>query len=134
MASEILPWLFVGNWQEAQTLSRDEWVTFTCAHDSPFKGTFFYPMRDGADCPPNLIDEAAQQIKDAEPFLNGRKILVHCMSGFSRSPAVVVRYLCMTGMTFNDAVKLVESKRPIMIENNPNQGLRDLVKKLCESA
>lgn len=59
-------------------------------------------------------------------------ILVHCMAGISRGPAIVIGYLMhRKRMNLKDAYMLVKQKRPII---KPNQGfidqLRDLEKKI----
>jgi protein-tyrosine phosphatase len=50
---------------------------------------------------------------------HGRPILVHCMGGYSRSPSIIIAYLIWKGMSFEDALALVKSKRSLI---NPNDG------------
>jgi len=48
------------------------------------------------------------------------KILVHCTAGISRSSSVLIYYLMKEkGLTFDQALKMVRSKRNIV---NPNKG------------
>lgn len=59
-------------------------------------------------------------------------ILVHCMAGISRGPAIVIGYLMQRKMmSLKDAYLLVKAKRPII---KPNDGfinqLRELEKKI----
>lgn len=71
---------------------------------------FFQPAAD-------FIDEA---------LANKGLVYVHCMSGMSRSGAIVLSYLMIKrGMPVMDAVKLVRAKREIF----PNDGF---LKQLCE--
>lgn len=43
----------------------------------------------------------------------GKKVYVHCRNGHARSPTLVVAYLVKYGgMTINDALNLVKTKRP----------------------
>lgn len=71
---------------------------------------FFQPAAD-------FIDEA---------LANKGLVYVHCMSGMSRSGAIVLSYLMIKrGMPVMDAVKLVRDKREIF----PNDGF---LKQLCE--
>jgi protein-tyrosine phosphatase len=42
----------------------------------------------------------------------GQKVLVHCNSGISRSPAIVAAFLCSTiGISGRDALKIIQQKR-----------------------
>jgi len=51
------------------------------------------------------------------------KILVHCMSGMSRSASMVGAWLMKRhGMTFERALEEMQEKRPIV---DPNEGFRD---------
>ena len=55
----------------------------------------------------------------------GKKVLVHCRSGKSRSVTVVLAYLIfILGMTLADAWALMKSKRPIAM---PNLGFQMLL-------
>jgi hypothetical protein len=57
--------------------------------------------------------EAIAYIEDAE------KIYIHCQKGISRSPSFVIAYLMWKSrLSYNDARKLVKSKRNII---NPNE-------------
>ncbi|XP_052716825.1 dual specificity protein phosphatase 3-like [Crassostrea angulata] len=61
-----------------------------------------------------------------EALANKGVVYVHCMSGMSRSGAIVLSYLMIKrGMSVMDAVKLVRDKREIF----PNDGF---LKQLCE--
>ena len=57
-------------------------------------------------------------------FIKGdEKILVHCAAGASRSATIVIAYLMWTKkMSFDDALKFVQSKRFIVY---PNPGFRE---------
>ena len=60
-------------------------------------------------------------------FIKGdEKILVHCAAGASRSATVVIAYLMWKNkMKFEDAMKFVQKKRPIIY---PNFGFKEQLK------
>jgi protein-tyrosine phosphatase len=62
------------------------------------------------------LDECVEFIEDVVKE-NG-KVLVHCSYGVSRSASMVLAYLIKNGMSYDEAYKLVKSKRDI-IEPNP---------------
>jgi dual specificity MAP kinase phosphatase len=67
----------------------------------------------------NLIDyfdEAYRFIRNA--IDNNEKVLVHCVAGISRSPAIVISFLMRYAhMNMNDAYEFVKSKRSIVSPN-----------------
>lgn len=70
-----------------------------------------------------------------EEGLKSGGVLVHCMAGISRGPAIVIGYLMYKHlMTLNEAYELVKEKRPLI---KPNKGfleqLQELEKKLFYS-
>lgn len=66
------------------------------------------------------FDECSKFIDDA--IKKDGKVLVHCSYGISRSASMVIAYLIkVKGMTYDDAYKLVKSKRDIV---EPNNGFR----------
>lgn len=57
---------------------------------------------------------------------SGQNVLVHCMAGVSRSASMIIYYLMRKyGMSFEDAHKLVKSKRTIV---NPNKSFQAQLK------
>ncbi|KAK7948585.1 protein-tyrosine phosphatase-like protein [Apiospora aurea] len=59
---------------------------------------------------------------------DGAKVLVHCMGGISRSPAVVAYYLMREeGMSLHDALGAIMKARPAM---RPNDGFLRQLKEL----
>ena len=68
----------------------------------------------------NLIKYFKECIEFIE---NSGKVFVHCLAGISRSPTIVIAYLMWTKkMSFDDALKFVQSKRFIVY---PNPGFRE---------
>lgn len=63
---------------------------------------------------------------DAEVKAGG-KVYVHCWFGEGRGPSMVIAYLMSTGLTFEDAYKLVRSIRRFVLLTPPQQDrLREL--------
>lgn len=50
---------------------------------------------------------------------NGGKVYIHCRQGLGRGPTMTIAYLISTGLTFEDAFKLVKSVRTFI---NPRPG------------
>jgi predicted protein tyrosine phosphatase len=59
---------------------------------------------------------------------NGGCVLVHCLAGISRSPAIVIGYLMYKdGLTLDEAYNIVKEKRPLI---GPNSGFLDQLTQL----
>ena len=62
--------------------------------------------------------ESRDKFKEATKFIEkavseNKKVLVHCVNGISRSPAIVASYLMKkNGWTWDQAIREVRSKRP----------------------
>ena len=74
-----------------------------------------------------VITNIIQYFGECLHFIQGEeKILVHCMSGASRSATIVIAYLMwIKKWTFKEALDYVKKKRPIVF---PNDGFRDQLK------
>lgn len=68
--------------------------------------------------PLSLIGECTGFIR--EQLRQGRRVLVHCAEGISRSCVIGTAYLYECGMSFDEAVELIRSRRPIV---NPSPSL-----------
>jgi len=119
-ASEIVPGLFVGNAKSAQRHAEfDMIVNCTCnfpfpqgcargvripVNDDPFDSIpLYHVLRDGT---------ALADIH--EVLAAGGAVLVHCMAGAQRSPAVVACYLIKYhGMSIEKAIAHVQTRRPV---------------------
>ena len=53
----------------------------------------------------------AQEIVD-EHLKKGKNLMVHCMGGLGRAPTFVATCLIYTGLTADEAIKLVQKARP----------------------
>lgn len=137
--SAILPWLYIGDAQDAQNLFllRDKLrithvlnAAGTCPRIHEDK--FIYLHLPLLDVELQDLTEAfslsATFITDAK--LSGGRVFVHCAAGISRSVAVVLAYLIQRGsafirdgedLTLDEAFALVQYKRPQAL---PNAGFR----------
>jgi len=128
--SKILPNLFITDWVSASRLRKEPDMVFI-AVAPPAKGEearmhiatgmnplykpdYVFPATDTDDptlatSPQNLkyISDAAKQI--AASIDAGKRVVVHCHQGASRSPLAVIKYLMNDrGISFDDARKIVE--------------------------
>jgi histidinol-phosphate aminotransferase len=62
--------------------------------------------------PLGLIGECTHFIR--EQLRLGRRVLVHCAEGISRSCVIGAAYLYECGMSLDEAIALIRSKRPIV--------------------
>ena len=74
-----------------------------------------------------VITNIIQYFGECLHFIKGdEKILVHCMSGASRSATIVIAYLMwIKKFTFKEALDFAKKKRPIVF---PNDGFKDQLK------
>lgn len=124
--SEILPYLFVGSQQHAQSKQILEQLQIT------------HILNITATCPnwyPGAIQYRNIQIKDtwnqnissyfedSFAFIDSAKqsgghVLVHCVAGISRSPTIVIAYLMRTlNISLQEALTHVKGKRAIVSPN-----------------
>ena len=91
MATKVSDWCWIGDWQDASRFRRavPDGRIVTVANDSPVLGHYVYPVVDGfAQGNDVLFFEAMDKIVELKR--SGRKVLVHCVSGISRSPAALI--------------------------------------------
>ena len=62
--------------------------------------------------PLGLIGECTQFVR--EQVRSGRSVLIHCAEGISRSCVIGAAYLYECGMSLEEAIELIRSKRPIV--------------------
>lgn len=72
--------------------------------------------------------EIVSHFAEAIEFIkSGKVVFIHCIAGQSRSPAFLIAYLIKEkGMSFEEAYKLVKSKR---VRARPNDGFLEQLKK-----
>lgn len=84
-------------------------IDFYNAHDITYVQ---YKVPDVTVPDDETINDAVDWMKDQ--IENGRTVLVHCAKGRGRSATLVAAYLMSEeGMTFEEAEKLMSSKRPL---------------------
>ena len=94
------------------------------AKESPFVGEYYYPLIYADDqSNESLLGAAIQKV--AELCDDDRTVVVHCVSGVSRSCAVVIGYLMTREMAYDPAYDLVRKARPGV---NPEQDRVRLLK------
>jgi len=81
------------------------------------------PLKDGTPIPVERMLEAIAWIQ--ENIVSG-KVLVFCRYGRGRSASVIIGYLCSTGLGYEDALRLVSSKKP---DINPLPELAETIRK-----
>jgi len=127
VASEILPYLFIGNQRDAANRERLNELGIThilnVTSHLPLhfenEGITYkrLPATDsGSQNLKQYFSEAINFIECARKA-NG-KVLVHCQAGVSRSPAIVTAYLIATSRkSFTEAFTVIKECRPIVAPN-----------------
>lgn len=115
--SEILPRLFLGSMMDASRGTYDAVVN--CTPDFPFYGDPPHRMRvpvldnqlNNATLTPPTLQAAVTFLRDN--LQAERSVLVHCVAGQQRSPAVVAAYLMdHFRLSVDEAVQFVRMRRP----------------------
>ncbi|KAH3850690.1 dual specificity protein phosphatase 10-like [Dreissena polymorpha] len=126
-ASQILPFLYLGNERDAANLQRlnDLGVTYVLNVTSHLPQHFEnhgirykrIPASDsGQQNLRQYFEEAGCFIDEAREA--GAKLLVHCQAGVSRSATITISFLLQhSRMSMTDAYRYVKSKRPIISPN-----------------
>jgi dual specificity MAP kinase phosphatase len=126
-ASQILPYLFIGNYRDAS--NRELFAELGVTHVINVTGTLplsfesdgirykRLPASDsGSQNLSQYFDEAIEFIESARAT-EGR-VLVHCQAGVSRSPSIVLAYLiARSRRSLSDAFTHVKERRPIVAPN-----------------
>lgn len=128
-ASEIIPNLYIGDYiagDNVYYLTINQFNVVVRCLPSPschllYNGIDYYhiPIEDNKS--ENILKHLPHIIRYIDQKLNqGKKILVHCWAGKSRSPAIVIAYLMYRfNLSYEDAFMMVKKKRRIV---KPNSG------------
>lgn len=134
--SQITSQLFVGNYSSSRNFEfiNENKIThiLTVANDIDPE----YP----SNCKYKIVnvddwheEDLSQHFHDCFSFIDdgmqaGGSVLVHCLAGISRSPAIVIGYLMYKdGLTLDEAYNIVKEKRPLI---GPNSGFLDQLTQL----
>ncbi|KAI3803590.1 hypothetical protein L1987_31746 [Smallanthus sonchifolius] len=120
--SEILPeFLYLGSYDNAsrsellKTLGISRVLNTVPACQNLYKNSFTYHCLP--DSPTLAFDNAVDYLEQCEK--DKARVLVHCMSGKNRSPAVVMAYLMKSRRwTFDQSYQWVKERRP-SVDLNP---------------
>ena len=82
-----------------------------------YKGFNYLHLPTPDHTPPTMDDLIKGADFADEQIKAGGKVYIHCRQGLGRGPTMTVAYLLKTGLTYNDAYKLVKSVRTFI---NPN--------------
>jgi dual specificity MAP kinase phosphatase len=126
-ASEILPFLFIGNERDASNRARLTELGIThivnvTAHlplhfDSDGIEYLRLPASDSGNQNLKQFFAKANEFIEAARLANGR-VLVHCQAGVSRSPTIVMAYMMSTTQkTLTDTFATVKDRRSIVAPN-----------------
>jgi hypothetical protein len=95
--------------------------------EEQYKGFHYlnFPTPDNTPPPLDVLLEGAD-FADKE-IKNGGKVYIHCRQGLGRGPTMAIAYLIKTGLTYNEAYKLVRKVRTFI---NPRPGQIERLKEL----
>ncbi|CAI0432181.1 unnamed protein product [Linum tenue] len=137
--SEILPdFLYLGSYDNAsrsellKTQGISRILNTVPACQNLYKNSFTYHCLQ--DDKTLQFDEAIQILEQCEK--EKARILVHCMSGKSRSPAIVIAYLMKSkGWRLAQSYQWVKERRPtVELTEGVNQQLQEYEQRLLSSA
>ena len=128
----ILERLAIGDIYDANNLSTGITAVLNCTeeHDTDREDMPYLkiPLIDFQPINPEYIPRAVRWIKEVIP---DNTILVHCNAGIGRSPSIVVCYLCEIGFGFEEALRLVKTKRPDAVPHRDLRSALMLAKKMA---
>jgi protein-tyrosine phosphatase len=131
--TEILHGLYLGTFTYARSLEWEnpfniEMVVNLCEDAVPVSAGMtveWLPVSDGDAVPANIIAKVFSLIE--RTLSSGRKVLVACRAGQSRSASMVIGYLRLHGYDWDSAYRLVAQKRWISPHPRTLRRVRDVV-------
>lgn len=121
MITKIFERLFLGDVDNANQLGASNplgitsVVTLCSERPAPRRTGINYvrlPLRDGCPVPPEMLQVVEAAIREG---VRTGKVLVHCVSGVSRSPVMVALYVHQVGYKdFDSALRWIQELRPVV--------------------
>lgn len=109
---EIIPNLYIAERLVARNLPEEEYKVLFLSLNSMNREHVRVAIDDAVPWPCETVKLVADTIADW--LRRGKRVCVACDAGISRSAGAVTAYLVhKKGMSIDEAVKLVQSKRPI---------------------
>lgn len=128
----VLERLAIGDITDARSLPKNITALLNCTeeHNTRRDGIRYLkiPLVDFQPINPEYILPAVRWIKEV---IANNTVLVHCNAGIGRSPSIVVCYLSEIGFGFEEAVRLVKSKRPDALPHRDLRSAFMLAKKMA---
>jgi len=120
MVSQITDNIFIGNYLNGLKTYYDYDAILNIASEiyyndeSNMKIPYLHiNILDGFAFPKNIIDQCMDFLEEHDKL--NHKILVHCVGGISRSPGIVICYLCLKNKwSLNTSYNVVLDKRDII--------------------
>jgi protein-tyrosine phosphatase len=122
---EIVPGLYLSNYPDAVKKTPPRTFVVNCSKDLPFVSD--YGVRIPID--DDLSDEAMHGLLSSLPSVlesidgvlrNNGRVVVHCWAGQQRSAAVMAAYLMKKGMSLDDAIRYIKTKKKDAFINSVN--------------
>jgi hypothetical protein len=126
--AEVAPNVCVGGWSAARDYGSEFDVIINVAIDAPDFGGYHFNLVDG---PGNKREEMQAAIACVEEHVKaGKRILIHCVAGRSRSVTVTAAALSrISGRTFDETLRLIAPLRGLTGQHPfwPHSALLELV-------
>jgi rhodanese-related sulfurtransferase len=147
MPVEIVPHLWLGDSKDAEHVTPYTSLVVNCTHNIPFFGASV--LRTNVRIPVDDLDDDHEQqimlehwtcsevLKDMlNHMMQDHDVLVHCQMGRQRSAATVAAFLMTSGMSVDDAIKHIKSKKKeaFFPKANFEKALRNFAQTLVDRA
>jgi protein-tyrosine phosphatase len=87
-------------------------------HDTPLAVDYdievlWNPTDDDFTFKPPALFRRGVEFAEAALQKDGTKLFIHCAAGVHRAPMMTLAVLCSMGWSLNDAMELIEGRRPV---------------------
>jgi predicted protein tyrosine phosphatase len=76
-------------------------------------GVLWNPTDDDFTFKPAALFRRGVEFAEAALQKDGTKLFIHCAAGVHRAPMMTLAVLCSMGWSLNDAMELIEGRRPV---------------------